>query len=180
MNDRITIDLRPLLAAGTDPLLTVLESAASLPAGHSLVVEAPFDPRPMRRIFAGKGYSSAARRLAEGHWQVTFVMDGAGRMDGDQAAPREACAGPEAVAAEQREDGLLHLDLRGMAPPRPLVAVLGLCGSLPGDGPVVVHLDRDPLYLYPELAEIGWTAETQSFGPGEVVLRLCRQREGDR
>ena len=26
-----------------------------------------------------------------------------------------------------------------------------------GDAAVIVHHDRDPLALYPELAEIGWT-----------------------
>ena len=41
---------------------------------------------------------------------------------------------------------------------------------------MVVHLDRDPVYLYPELAEIGWTAEAEAdTAPGEVVLRLRRQ-----
>ena len=71
-------------------------------------------------------------------------------------------------------DGL-HLDVRGLSPPQPLVAILRLLREVgEGGAPVIVHLDRDPLMLYPELAEIGWMAERLSAAPGLVVLRLGR------
>ena len=71
-------------------------------------------------------------------------------------------------------DGL-HLDVRGLGPPQPLVAILRLLREM-GDGgaPLTVHLDRNPLMLYPELAEIGWDAQCLSAAPGAVVLRLAR------
>jgi hypothetical protein len=37
-----------------------------------------------------------------------------------------------------------------------------------------VHHERDPTFLYPELAEIGWSATTIDGEPGEVRLRLAR------
>jgi hypothetical protein len=37
-----------------------------------------------------------------------------------------------------------------------------------------VHHDRDPKLLYPELAELGWTAERIEGNPGEVRLKLER------
>ena len=175
MTDAITIaiDLRPLLAEGTDPLQTVLERIASLPADGVLVLDAPFDPLPLRRLLAGKGWSSEARRLADGHWQVTCRRDGKGRMAGDPPPPGEACPGPGDldVALQQRADGL-HIDLRGLAPPRPLLAVLRLLNGLEDGGPVVAQFDRDPVYLYPELAEIGWTAERQAGETPSVTLVL--------
>jgi hypothetical protein len=38
---------------------------------------------------------------------------------------------------------------------------------------VIVHHDRDPLLLYPELAELGWVAERIDAPAGEVRLRLA-------
>ena len=68
-----------------------------------------------------------------------------------------------------------HIDVRGLAPPQPLVAILRLLREQGDPGaPVIVHLERDPLMLYPELAEIGWVAECMSAEPGAVVLRLER------
>ncbi len=68
----------------------------------------------------------------------------------------------------------MHIDVRGLPPPEPLVAILRLVESTAGATPVVVHHDRDPLMLYPELAEIGWTAKRIDGAPGEVRLLLRR------
>lgn len=69
-------------------------------------------------------------------------------------------------------DGTLHLDVRGLPPPEPLVAALRLIDTLAAPEPVVLHLDRDPQLLYPELAERGWEAEADPGEAGEVRLRL--------
>lgn len=69
-------------------------------------------------------------------------------------------------------DGI-HIDVRGLPPPEPLVAILDLVGSIREATPIIVHLDRDPQLLYPELAELGWSAEPIDGAPGEVRLRLA-------
>lgn len=70
-------------------------------------------------------------------------------------------------------DGCWHLDVRGLPPPQPLVAILRQVDLHGHDGrPLVVHHDRDPALLYPELAERGWWAERIDGDPGEVRLRL--------
>jgi len=69
-----------------------------------------------------------------------------------------------------------HIDVRGLAPPQPLVAILRLVREQGDAGAaVIVHHDRDPLLLYAELAEIGWVAERIGAEPGEVRLRLTRE-----
>ncbi len=72
-------------------------------------------------------------------------------------------------------DGV-HIDVRGLSPPAPLVAILELVGSIGDATPVIVHHERDPKMLYPELAEMGWTAEHIDGAPGEVRLKLERVR----
>jgi hypothetical protein len=67
-----------------------------------------------------------------------------------------------------------HIDVRGLPPPEPLVAILELVGSIGDTTAVIVHHERDPQLLYPELAEIDWTAERIDAPPGEVRLRLER------
>ena len=68
-----------------------------------------------------------------------------------------------------------HIDVRGLPPPQPLVAILRFVREQGDAGAaLIVHHDRDPLLLYPELAEIGWVAERIDAAPGEVRLRLTR------
>ena len=71
------------------------------------------------------------------------------------------------------EDGL-HLDVRGMKPPEPMVAILSAIDQDAAGPGFTVHLDRDPVFLYPELAERGWIATPIAGDPGEVRLKVER------
>ena len=85
-------------------------------------------------------------------------------------------AGSSAPARARRwieADGI-HIDVRGLPPPEPLVAILTLVQTVGDAASVIVHHDRDPRMLYPELAELGWTADRIDAPPGEVRLKLER------
>jgi hypothetical protein len=74
------------------------------------------------------------------------------------------------AAREWDEDGTSHIDVRGLPPPQPLVAILRRVYGLRRGQELVVHHDRDPLLLYPELAEIRWYAQRVPAPAGEVRL----------
>src|SRR5450756_1205886 len=54
-------------------------------------------------------------------------------------------------------DGV-HIEVRGLVPPAPFVQIIRLIESLPVASAIIVHHDRDPLPLYDELAQRGWSA----------------------
>ena len=88
-------------------------------------------------------------------------------------SPAVPPAGGSPAARCWHETDGAHIDVRGLPPPEPLVAILSLVRGLAGTAtPVIVHHDRDPQLLYPELAELGWAAERIDGDPGEVRLRL--------
>ncbi len=70
------------------------------------------------------------------------------------------------------DDGL-HVDVRGLHAPQPLVLIMQLVQQVGPRGVLIVHHDRDPLLLYPELVQIGWWAERIAGDPDEVRLRLA-------
>lgn len=174
MTDRDLFDLRGLLAQGIDPLPAVVERARSIAAGGDLWLDAPFNPLPLRRALAQLGFSSTAERVGDGHWRIFCHRDGQGLVAGGPTA--EDCQGPPDPGApvSWAEDGV-HIDVRGMTAPRPLLAILRLCASVAAGEDIIVRHDRDPIYLYPELAEQGWLVETRTAAPGEVCLRLYRE-----
>ncbi len=69
-------DARPLLEAGHEPLPDILSFAEAAPASAVLVLDATFHPQPLRRLFEGRGYESAAEALAADHWRVYFRRAG--------------------------------------------------------------------------------------------------------
>lgn len=69
-----------------------------------------------------------------------------------------------------------HIDVRGLPAPEPMVAILTLLERDAEVDKVIVHHDRDPIFLYPELAERGWSHRHIPGDPGEVRLLLTRNR----
>ena len=73
-------------------------------------------------------------------------------------------------------DGI-HLDVRGLAAPEPMVAILELIDTLEDDNLIIVHHFRDPVYIYPELAERGRTCTVVPGTSDEVRLHVRKCHE---
>ena len=76
-----------------------------------------------------------------------------------------------------QEDGADHIDVRGMEPPGPFVTILRWIEGPECRGEVVVHLSRDPVYLFPELTERNWRWDYLTEASDEVVLRLTANED---
>lgn len=82
----------------------------------------------------------------------------------------------------QAQDGL-HVDVRGLPCPEPMVTVLRLIDGGEAGEVLFAHLGQEPLLLYPELDDRGCryrlvaAAEGMSVPDGEVVLEIkCPRR----
>jgi TusA-related sulfurtransferase len=77
----------------------------------------------------------------------------------------------------------LHVDVRGLPCPEPLVALLRLIDSGEATAALFAHLDQEPLLLYPELHARGCDYRLLDSDSGDgaddkhVVLAIqCRRR----
>jgi len=74
----------------------------------------------------------------------------------------------------------IHIDLRGLEPPEPMVAILQAIDGGEVDTALIAHLDREPIFLYPELDDRGWSHELIQCPDGStdcedgVMIRLLR------
>jgi hypothetical protein len=169
LHERVALDVRPILAEGGEPLGAIMRLAATVPPGGLLILDAPFDPAPLRRVLGNKGFEAYRRALAPDHWRVWFR-----RRPENEAAPSEAT--PEAAGAPRqwRDAAGLHIDVRGLQPPQPMHEILKLLESGAAPEGVIVHHEREPVFLYPELAERGWQHELLPGEAGEVRIQITR------
>lgn len=90
------------------------------------------------------------------------------------------CARPEEKSRIWRATDAVHIDVRGLDPPEPMVAILQTIDSGEVDTALVAHLDQEPIFLYPELDDRGWSHELlpSSCGSSDcedgVMLRMVR------
>lgn len=159
------IDVRPLLAAHRDPFTIVMAAAAEVPQGGGLVIDVLFDPVPLRHVLERRGFATFGRRLAEQHWRIYCRRE---------PVPEAAVHPPpqqSGATVWQSADGV-HIDVRGLSAPAPMIAILRLIDSGQHQGVIIVHHEREPIFLIPELAERNWAYAYLDGEPGEVRLRL--------
>lgn len=89
------------------------------------------------------------------------------------------CRQPDDGVRVWRASDGVHVDVRGLEPPEPMVTILQMIDVGGVDSVLIAHLDREPIFLYPELDDRGWSHEIIS-SCGEpacddgVHLRLVR------
>lgn len=89
-----------------------------------------------------------------------------------------ACARGEEKSRIWRADDAVHIDVRGLDPPEPMVAILNAIDSGEVNTVFVAHLDREPIFLYPELDDRGWSHELVQSSCGSpdcedgIMLRM--------
>jgi uncharacterized protein (DUF2249 family) len=69
-----TLDVRPLIAGGTEPLSAIRDRIDMLKTGEGLTVIAPFLPSPLIERLGSEGFQSRVER-GTGSWTVHFWRD---------------------------------------------------------------------------------------------------------
>jgi uncharacterized protein (DUF2249 family) len=164
------LDVRPLIQQGGDPFQEIMAITAKLKPGQVLEIDAPFDPVPLRRILSERGFAHHGQNAGPDHWRIRFLREREACADD---APPVSCGSNQPGRSWREEDGL-HVDVRGLNPPAPMLAVISLLESGSAGGHMIVHFEREPLYLYPELAERGWTWRRLTGKENEVRLELVK------
>lgn len=67
-----TLDVRPLLARGEEPLATIRARLDAMSTGQGLTVVAPFLPAPLIELLKSEGFRSTAEHHTDGAWAVSF------------------------------------------------------------------------------------------------------------
>ena len=161
----LTLDVRPILARGVDPREQILAMVDQMKPDNMLLIEAPFDPVPLRRLLAERGFESQVKRISDTHWQILFKL---GEMPPLPDLPDLPPFPMIWISGE------LEMDLRDLDPPNPMIVILKVIESGEGGDAFTVRLIRDPIYLYPELVERNWRAQIISQNEKELRARIFK------
>lgn len=144
----VLLDVRPLLAQGTDPLAHILATVEGLLPGSLLVILAPFRPKPLEALLGSRGHAVSVVPGRDGTFNLVCVIGGAPAL----------------------------LDLRELEPPEPLERVLVLAERLAAGECLLAWLPRTPRWLLPQLAQRGFPHEVVELSDGSAMLRVQARR----
>ncbi|MBI2729541.1 MAG: DUF2249 domain-containing protein [Sphingobacteriales bacterium] len=168
----ITLDVRPVIEGGKDPLNLILEKIKSLQAGQVLQIINSFEPTPLMFLLKKQGFESYAEIINDNLVQTYFYK-------AFDAAPAETSSKETSAAGwdetVQRFEGKLQTtDVRQMGMPQPMLTILEALDNLPADGALFVYHKRIPVFLLPELAERKFDYRIKEISEGEVQLLIFK------
>ncbi len=68
------LDVRPELESGGEPFVRIMEAAATIKPGGTLVIIAPFEPVPLYDVLGARGFSHETAMIAADEWVVRFSL----------------------------------------------------------------------------------------------------------
>ncbi len=154
------LDVRPVLAKGGDPFHLIMKTLQTLEANEALHLIVGFEPAPLYAIMRSAG-RAAHTEQRDGAYHVWFYCD-------PKLQP-EPAPGAERVALQEP----VEMDVRGLEPPGPLVAILEKLASLGPGAQLLVHHHREPVLLYEKLKLRGYAARTQRRGEGDYMVHVA-------
>lgn len=156
----VTLDVRPMIASGQEPLSAIIAAADGLEPGQGLRLIAPFRPVPLLGLMQKRGFACAEQALDAADWQIDFTPAGPGLGEGSTL---DAADWPEPVQL---------LDVTGLEAPQPMSRILEALAMV-GPGEVVFALlDHEPLFLLPQLRSDGhaWVGNHAAGGAGYRLM----------
>lgn len=167
MMERILkLDVRDDLTRGREPFSRIMTTVAQLREDQSLLLIAPFEPKPLFAVLAKQGFVHEAKPLASGDWEVLFSRKRPSPTAGDPSQVEGDGAGAEACVV---------VDARGLEPPQPMVRILEALAELPEGMELRARTDRRPMHLYAQLAERGFVGHSEEQADGSIVTRIHRR-----
>lgn len=137
----VQLDVRPLLARGTDPLADVLDAVQRLPSVGALEVLVPFRPDPLIALLSARGFAVDAEQDC-GVWRIIV---------------RTPSLAPP-------------LDLRDLPAPEPMEALLAATTTLAPGEALLARTPRVPHLLFPHLEARGLRVWAVGDDDGALVL----------
>jgi uncharacterized protein (DUF2249 family) len=67
------LDVRPELEQGGEPFVRIMEAAAAIKSGETLVIIAPFEPAPLYAVLEARGFVHATETVAADEWVIQFT-----------------------------------------------------------------------------------------------------------
>ncbi len=165
------LDVRPVIAAGKDPLDLILEKVKPLKPGQALKLINSFEPAPLIRLLERQGFKAYIDTVSY-QLVITYFLLQSGH---DVAEPDTTKAEEGWDERLQEYSGRLEtIDVRQMEMPQPMFLILDALDKLPEDHALFVYHKRIPVFLLPELATRKFDFRIKTIKDDEVHLLIYK------
>ena len=168
----VDLDVRPVLASGTDPLNIILEKIKSIQAGQILKIINTFEPIPLIKMLEKKGFATYTDNI-EANLVETYFYKKSETVPIETTSTADASKGWDEIL-HRFKDKTQTIDVRELEMPQPMLTILDALDKLPLGIALHVHHKRIPVFLLPELAERKFEYRIKEVSDSEVHLLIFK------
>lgn len=174
----VELDVRPVLAAGDDPLKLILKTSKALGADECLKIINTFEPIPLITLLGKQGYRTWSERPGKDMVYTWFVKD-----EGVLIIQDTPAADPGFINTGVEFDRMMNffgperirtIDVTGLEMPQPMITILGNLSELKDNEALFVYHKKVPVYLLPELRERGFKYLIKNCPDGKINMLICK------
>lgn len=169
----ITLDVRPVLAAGNDPLSLIQRQVKSLQQGQVLKIVNSFEPVPLIALLAKQGCKSRVVTIADDEVETYFYKTTTEQQKEPEHATVPATGDWDALLQKYHHH-LRQIDVREMEMPQPMMTILEALATLPPTEALYVYHKRIPVFLLPELKDRQFEYRAKTIQANEVHLLIFK------
>ncbi|HEY4327598.1 MAG TPA: DUF2249 domain-containing protein [Mucilaginibacter sp.] len=162
----VDLDVRPMLAAGKDPLNTILEHIKKVRPGQILKVINTFSPTPLIALLEKKKFLSYTHTVEENLVETYFFKT----AETTAVEPQAEIKQDWDIILKRYQGKFVLLDVRQLDMPLPMTTILEELDKLPVVNALYVYHKRIPVFLLPELTQRNFDYRIREVADGEVHL----------
>lgn len=170
LNDEsiITLDVRPILNSGKDPLNDILNEIKKIKIGGALHIINSFEPIPLYSLLGKKGYSHWSE-FKNNCWNVYFYTA--------EDKPRQSIESARKISIDVKDfENVIELDVRDLPAPEPMIKILENLNRVDDKSVMLVYHHREPNLLYPKLEERGYEAVCNKLDQDKYQVLIAKKR----
>lgn len=167
----VSLDVREMLAGGTDPLKLIQQKVKELKDGQVLKIINTFEPTPLIKLLENQGFQSHVDVLEKDLIETYLYKIAVG---GEVQLEAKADIKDDWSETLTRFGKTEQLDVRHLEMPMPMMSILEALTKLPPDTLLFVRHKRIPVFLLTELKERNFDYRIKEINDGEVHMLIFK------
>lgn len=169
----VTLDVRPIIESGKDPLKNILQAVKEIPDGGALKIINSFEPTPLISLLQKQGYNYFVDRVDADVVETWFYKNTS------DSSPKELDIHVKEEGWDEMinkfQNALVEIDVRHLQMPMPMHTILESLDDLQPGKALYVNHKRIPVFLLPELKERGFDYRIKEISDGDVRLLIFKE-----
>ena len=167
----VSLDVREMLAKGSDPLKLIQRHVKELKDGQVLKIINTFEPTPLIKLLENQGFQSHVDVLEKDLIETYLYKIAVG---GEVQLEAKADIKDDWSETLTRFGKTEQLDVRHLEMPMPMMSILEALTKLPPDTLLFVRHKRIPVFLLTELKERNFDYRIKEINDGEVHMLIFK------